>query len=240
MSATHHLYCVSLPSTSVTHVPWHPSALYASCVPDVMTWHCHLGHCSVQSIVDMAWKDAVEGMTIDLSSAPPKCTHCMLGKQTHFPVPKLWEGPKATKRLERVFVDLCGPMPCVSRTGRLYAMHVINDFFSYVWSLPLRSKGDASSVFQLQHKHVTTQTDLPLKCLITDNGKLISKSMHEWCQSLGIDHTVTAPYTSAQNGHAKHVHHMILGCHRRLRVAVGQTGLTHGEEKCALRECWRS
>jgi len=174
--------------------------MYASRTPDVETWHRRLGHCSVWSIVDMARKDAVEGMTIDLSSAPPKCTHCMLGKQTRSPVPKIREGPKATKRLERVFVDLCGLMPCVSWTGRLYAMHVIDDFSGYVWSLPLRSKGDASSVFQLWHKHVTTQTDLPLKCLVTDNGELVSKSMHEWCQSLGINHTITAPYTSAQNG----------------------------------------
>jgi transposase InsO family protein len=157
-------------------------------------------------------------MTIDLSSAPPKCTHCVLGKQTCSPVPKIREGPKATKQLERVFVDLCGPMPCVSRTGHLYAMHVIDDFSSYVWSLPLRSKGDASSVFQLWHKHVTTQTNLPLKCLVTDNGELVSKSMHEWCQSLGINHTVTAPYTSAQNGRAKRVHRTVLGKARAMRL----------------------
>jgi hypothetical protein len=132
LSSSHHLYCVSLPSASVTHVPQRPSAMYASRMPDVETWHRRLGHCSVRSIVDMARKDAVEGMTIDLSSAPPKCTHCVLGKQTHSPVPKIREGPKVTKRLEKVFVDLCGPMPCVSRTGRLYAMHIIDDFSGYV------------------------------------------------------------------------------------------------------------
>ena len=167
----------------------------------------------------MACKEAVEGMTIDLSSAPPKCTHCVLEKQTCSPIPKIWEGPKATKRLERVFVDLCGPMPCVSHSGHLYAMHVIDDFSGYVWSLPLRSEGDAASVFQLWHKHVTTQTDLPLKNLVTDNGKLVSKSIEIWCQSLGIVHTVTAPYTSAQNRCAECVHHTILGKVQAMRLA---------------------
>jgi hypothetical protein len=71
----------------------------------------------------------------------------------HSPVPKIQEGPKAMKRLERVFVDLCRLMPCVSHSGHLYAMHVIDNFSGYVWSLPLRSKGDAASVFQLWHKH---------------------------------------------------------------------------------------
>jgi hypothetical protein len=90
-------------------------------------------------------------------------------------------------------------------------MHVINDFLGYVWSLPLRSKGDAASVLQLWHKHVTTQTDLSLKCLVTNNGELISKSMQDWCQSLGIEHIVTMPYTLAQNGHAEHDHRTIFG-----------------------------
>jgi hypothetical protein len=219
LSSSWHLYCMSLSSASVAHIPQHPAALYASRAPDVETWHCRLGHCNICSIVDMAHKEAVEGMTVDLSSAPPKCTHCILGKQTCLPIPKIREGLKATKRLERVFVDLCGQMPCVSRSGRLYAMHVIDDFSGYVWSLPLRSKGDAASVFQLWHKHVTTQTDLPLKNLVTNNGKLISKSMEIWCQSLGIAHTVTAPYTSAQNGRVECVHRTILGKARAMRLA---------------------
>jgi hypothetical protein len=90
-------------------------------------------------------------------------------------------------------------------------MHVIDDFFSYVWSLPLLSKANAASVLQLWHKHVTTQTGLPLKILITDNGELVSTSMKNWCLSLGIEHVITAPHTSAQNGHAECVHRTILG-----------------------------
>ena len=116
-------------------------------------------------------------------------------------------------------MDLCGPMPTVLRSGRLYSMHVIDDFSSYVWSLPLRSKADAASMFQLWHKHVTTQTGLPLKVLITDNGELVSKSMKEWCLSLGIDHVVTAPHTLAQNGHAERVHRTILGKAQAMRLA---------------------
>src|SRR6266851_1770044 len=66
-------------------------------------------------------------------------------------------------------------------------------------------------MLQLWHKHVTTQTGLPLKTLVTNNGELISKSMKEWCLLLSIDHIVTAPYTLAQNGHAEHAHCTILG-----------------------------
>jgi hypothetical protein len=127
----------------------------------------------------MACKKVVEGMAIDLSSSPPTCTHCVLGKQSHSPIPKTCEGLKAMERLGRIFVDLCGPMPTVLHSGRLYLMHIINDFSSYIWSLPLRSKGDAASVLQLWHKHVITLTGLPLKILVTNNGELISKCMKE-------------------------------------------------------------
>jgi hypothetical protein len=75
-------------------------------------------------------------------------------------------------------------------------MNVIDDFSSYIWSLPLREKGEAALVLQHWHKHVMMQFDRPLKILVTDNGEVISKLMTSWCLSNGINHLVTAPYTS--------------------------------------------
>ncbi len=66
-----HLYMVALTSASVTYVPCSPTALYASHMPDIETWHRRLGHCNIRSIIEMACKEAVKGMTIDLSSTPP-------------------------------------------------------------------------------------------------------------------------------------------------------------------------
>ncbi len=72
LSLNCYLYTVSLASASVTHVSQSPSALYATCMPDVETWHCRLGHCNVQLIVEMAYKGATKGMAINLASAPPQ------------------------------------------------------------------------------------------------------------------------------------------------------------------------
>jgi len=98
-------------------------------------------------------------------------------------------------------------------------MNVIDDFSSYIWSLPLRNKAEAALVLQHWHKHVMTQFDRPLKILVTDNGELVSKSMSSWCLSLRINHLVTAPYMSAQNGHAERVYQMILGKARVMCLA---------------------
>jgi len=179
------------------------NAFHASHIPDVETWHRHLGHCNFRAIVDMARKHTVEGMTINLSSSPPKCDTCIRGKQTHTPVSKVREGEKAKRPLERVFVDLCGPIRPLSSSSKLYSMNIINDFSSYVWTVPLSSKGEAAPSLQNWHRAVKNQLGHHLKILILDNGELISQSMAEWCAKFGVDHQWTAPYTSAQNGCAE-------------------------------------
>jgi transposase InsO family protein len=98
-------------------------------------------------------------------------------------------------------------------------MNLIDDFSSYIWSLPLRNKAEATLVLQHWHKHVTTQFDRPLKILVTNNGELMSNTMMSWCLSNGINHLVTAPYMSAQNGHAERVHWMILRKARAMWLA---------------------
>jgi transposase InsO family protein len=150
-------------------------------------------------------------MRVDLSTAPPRCDHCILGKQTRSAVPKTWEVVRASCQLEWVFVDLCGPMPCASQSSCLYSINVINDFSSYCWSLPLRLKDEAAVILQSWHRAVENQSGQRLKILVTDNGELVSKSMQDWCSMHGINHQTTAPYTSAHNGCAEHLHRTLLG-----------------------------
>jgi transposase InsO family protein len=218
------LYTLNCSTARVTHTKLSsglssPSAHYVKRVPDLETWHRRLGHCSNRTIIDMARRKVVKGMAVDLSSSPPVCDSCILGKQTRSPVPKVWEGVKATMPLERVHVDLCGPMPVASRSGHVYSMNVIDNHSSYMWSLPLRNKSEASSILQGWHRAVKNQSGHKLKVLVTDNGELVSKSMTDWCTTHGIDHQLTAPYTSAHNGRAERLHRTLLGRARSMRLA---------------------
>ncbi|KZP18481.1 hypothetical protein FIBSPDRAFT_712162, partial [Athelia psychrophila] len=89
--------------------------------------HRRLGHANVGALVDMVDSEMVEGMHVDLSSKPAKCEHCILGKQTRNPVPKIREGIKAGEVLERVHIDLTGPQAVTSANGHLYIMNIIDD-----------------------------------------------------------------------------------------------------------------
>jgi hypothetical protein len=66
-------------------------SLHAARTPDVETRHRRLGHCAIRTVVDMARNKTIKGMPIDLSTTPPKCDDCILGKQARSPVPKARE-----------------------------------------------------------------------------------------------------------------------------------------------------
>jgi transposase InsO family protein len=85
-------------------------------------------------------------------------------------------------------------------------MNIIDDFLSYVWTIALKTKVDASKAFQIWCNTVENQSNKRLKILITDNRELLSNNMLKWCGDHGIKHLLTAPYTSTQNGCAEHLH----------------------------------
>ena len=221
LSGSKRLYVLSTKIPSVQHPKTSTSSTSAlsAIVPDLETWHRRLGHCNIRSIIDMAKNEVSEGMQIDLSSRPAKCDHCAIGKQSRTPVPKTREGTKAKERLGRVYVDLCGPMAVTSRTGNLYCMDLIDDFSGYVWMIPLRSKADACDALKIWHKAVTTQSGNKLRILVSDNGELVSNSMRDWCNTEGIEHLTTAPYTSAHNGRAERLHKTIVNKGRTMRLS---------------------
>ena len=145
LSSSKRLYTLTTATPSVlcgTQTPTTHSVHYAK-VPDLETWHHRLGHCNTRTIIDMAKNGITQGMPIDLSLLPPTCDHCVLGKQSHASIPKVRENCKATGHLERVYMDLCGPMAVPSCSGNVYSINIIDEFSGYVWSIPLRSKAAA-------------------------------------------------------------------------------------------------
>ena len=99
--------------------------------PSLDTWHYHLGHANLQSVYDLATKDLAKGMPIDLSERPPKCDHCIMGKQACSPVPRTRTGEKSSRKLGIVWVDLTGPEAVESASHMRYIMNIVDDYSSY-------------------------------------------------------------------------------------------------------------
>ena len=176
------LYSLALHSIHAEH------AFTAQHTPDLKTLHRHLGHANHQTLKEMVSSGMIPGMPKDLHCEdPPKCEFCVLGKQTKTPVPKLCEvgpGHRATRRLEKVWVDLSGPHVRL-RTSNEYVMNIVNDYTSHIWSIPLKGKGDAFGELVTWERARELETGLKVGMYITDNGELKSNNMRNWLASKG-------------------------------------------------------
>lgn len=201
----------------------HALAVYTS--PDINTWHRRLGHANYQTIIQMAQAGMITGMPTSFPSKPPKCDHCILGKQTRTPVPKEreeGEGHRARAKLGKVWVDLTGPSAVMSRTGNRYIMNIVDDYTNKPWSIPLKAKDDGFEELKAWVLARENETGLQLKILcISHDGELNGTEHKEWYRKRGITLEVGAPYTSAHMGRVEHMHRTLTGKARTMRLAAG-------------------
>jgi hypothetical protein len=193
------LYTLNLESSLAEH------AFISTRVPSIETWHRRLGHLNARSIVEMSDGNMVRGMHIDLSSEPAKCQHCILGKQTRTPVPKLREGVKASGLLDCVYIDLTGPH-VKSANGNSYVMNLIDNASSLIWSFPIPFKSSAIKALKDWVPTVERETGRTVSKFRVDNGELKSIEYADFCLSRGIKMQWTSPHTSSHNRRVERVH----------------------------------
>ena len=209
------LYSLNLHNTSVNH------AFITTPSATIDTWHRRLGHANFQVVHEMARKGLVKGMPTTFSNEPSKCESCIFGKQTKTPVPKKREegpGHRATRRLEKVWVDLTGPTAVTSRNGNNYVMNILDDFTSFAWTIPLPNKAEAYPRLKEWELARENETGLKVSTYRVDNGELKSDRMDVWLRSRGVQQEFTAPYTSAHIGRVERLHRTLMGKARAMRT----------------------
>ena len=94
------------------------------------------------------------------------------------------EGPghKATRVLEKVWVDLSG-QHLRSHTGNEYVMDIVDDYTNQLWSIPSKNKDDSFPELKAWELACESQTGQKVGTYITDQGELKSDKMKEWLQS---------------------------------------------------------
>ncbi|THH04746.1 hypothetical protein EW146_g10095, partial [Bondarzewia mesenterica] len=97
---------------------------------DVQTWHRHLGHISIESVLRMIKKGMVRGMSI-----------------THKPIAKEAE-VCTTRPLQRVHSDVCGPFQTTLRQGYSYFTTWIDDATRRVIVNGLRHKSEVDARYR--------------------------------------------------------------------------------------------
>ena len=135
---------------------------------DITTlWHQRMGHFNLISISEMARKSLVNGLPVLGDKLATKCSSCAEGKSHRalFPSQTTW---RASKPLELVHTDLCGPFSTESQAGNKYFITFIDDFSRYCWVYFLRQKNQAFSCFKQFKSLVEANSGERLKCLRSD------------------------------------------------------------------------
>lgn len=110
-------------------------------------WHRRFGHLNMKGLRMLAYRKMVDGLPI-IKASKKLCTSCVIGKQHRdsFPKKSLW---RATKPLQLVHSDICGPITPESNSHKRYVLTFIDDYSRKTWSYFLHAKSEAFTMFKI-------------------------------------------------------------------------------------------
>ncbi len=127
-----------------------------------MFWHERFGHLNMARLKEL---DAtVDGMNLKEVPLHHVCEACIEGKhqRTFFPKDEV---TRASKLLELVHSDVCGPMKTTSLGGTRYFVTFIDDFSRKTHVYLLKAKGEVFDKFKEYKALVENQIGMNIKTL---------------------------------------------------------------------------
>lgn len=178
-------------------------------------WHCRFGHLSYTGLRTLAYNKMVNGVPL-LKVLERLCEVCLVGKQHRESIPRhsSW---RASKQLQLVHSDICGPITPASNSNKRYILSFIDDFSRKTWVYFLHEKSEAFVAFKNFKACVEKEISAYITCLRTDRGgEFNSNEFVEFCKTHGISRQLTAAYTPQQNGVAERKNRTIMNTVRSM------------------------
>lgn len=223
----------SAPSALLSVDPRALAASSASAKAPLETWHRRLGHFNETSVSKLFREQKVLGMEVDGDGCEGYCVDCLKGKQTRG---RFHDVQRETGVLDRVYIDLMGPISTPTMNGEVYAITADDGGSSWHHVALLKTKTASESIRWLEHFHAMAerQTGRKLKCIRTDNGgEFCNHLWDEYLSKHGIRHEKTTPYTPQQNL-GERGHRTLANCSRAMMFAAKAPLHLWGEAfKCA-------
>jgi transposase InsO family protein len=171
-------------------------------------WHMRFGHLGYSGLRDLVKKQSVEGLP-NLDFDNKFCEGCVIGKQTRRQFGK--SKYSATRPLELIHTDICGPITPGSYSGKEYFITFIDDYSKKCWVYFLEKKSEAFETFKKFMVMVEKTTGNNIRSLRSDRGgEYLSNEFKLYCENQKIRRFLTAPYTPQQNGVAERKNRRIL------------------------------
>ncbi|CAA7055273.1 unnamed protein product [Microthlaspi erraticum] len=173
--------------------------LYLTETSESSRWHARLGHLNFENLKTMIDKGVVRGIP-RVNIEKKICGACLLGKQTRQVFPQA-SSFRASKKLELVHGDLCGPITPSTAAGNRYIFVLIDDYSRYMWTVLMQEKSEAFTKFKNFKNLVEQEAGTRIQTFRTDRGgEFLSHEFTRFCETSGVKRHLTAPYTPQQNG----------------------------------------
>jgi len=172
-------------------------------------WHCRYGHLSLKGLEFLAKNELVDGLP-NITKSNTVCSDCLVGKQHRNPFPQqsTW---RASKKLQLVHADICGPINPISNSGERYLITFIDDMTRRTWVYFLSEKSAALECFKKFKVIAENECGENIECLRTDRGgEFTSKEFEKFCSENGVKRQLTAAYNPQQNGVAERKNRTIM------------------------------
>ncbi|GAU30708.1 hypothetical protein TSUD_39320 [Trifolium subterraneum] len=167
-------------------------------------WHLRLGHAhsrAVQTVLNWCKIPFSNKESVAL------CIACAVGKSHTLYAPL--SNTVYTKPFEVIHCDLWGPAPFVSYYGYSYYIAFVDTYTKYTWIYFLNQKSDALKAFNQFLTLIQTQFQATVKAVQSDWGGEF-RPFTSLLNTLGIQHRLTCPHTSHQNGTVERKHRQIV------------------------------
>ncbi|CAJ2632337.1 unnamed protein product [Trifolium pratense] len=168
-------------------------------------------------------KNMVNGLP-QIKVSDQVCDKCCISKQSRNSYNT--EMPsRATRRLEAIHSDVCGPFEEKSMGGNSYFVSFIDEFTRKLWIYMIAKKSEVFDVFKKFRIIVQNESGEVISKIRTDGGgEYTSNEFKSFCASNGIKHEITAPYTPQHNGTAERKNRTIVNM---VRSMIKEKGLPH-------------
>ncbi|KAL9996280.1 putative RNA-directed DNA polymerase [Helianthus debilis subsp. tardiflorus] len=166
-------------------------------------WHRKMGHIHLRKMNQLVHTNLVTGVNIKGFHLEGECISCVKGKQKKKSHPTK-QTNSVSRPLERLHMDLFGPVNVKNITGDSYCLVVTDDYSRFSWVMFLKSKDETFDSLMVLFKKIENLYQRPICRIRSDNGTEFKNSkMEEYCDERGILHEFSAPYTPQQNGVAE-------------------------------------
>ena len=184
-------------------------------------WHKRLSHLNFKTIYKISKDHLVRGLPRINFSKEKLCAACEKGKQT-----KSSFKPKSCSTindsLSLLHMDLFGPVPVRSRSGKKYSLVIVDEYSRYTWVIPLAKKKEAAAEIISLIKQCERLYNKKVWQLIIDHGTEFKNfTLQDYCKDVGIFQNFSATRTPQQNGVAERRNRTLIEAGRTLVCEAG-------------------